>query len=201
MSSAAVYRQEIPACTRPHYWWVPVLFCKFVMFTVRCELILLLYGPLLPLYFSLSFGPSLTHSLPPSLHRSLSLCFLRGGVWSANDQHWWEADQATNLGHGKLCCIKQYFNLDFILQETQSHPEINHFTHLPKAIGVERSGLARTGYLTCKIEILWCSFRLDRSHFVLSHGHTTEGQQEHCSSMTSPGEAILILAPLPSQIV
>ena len=157
--------------------------------------------PSLPFPLLWSLPHSLSSSLPSPLSLSLSLCFLRGGVWSANDQHWWEADQATNLGHGKLCCIKQYFNLDFILQETQSHSEINHFTHLPKAIGVERSGLARTGYLTCKIEILWCSFRLDRSHFVLSHGHTTEGQQERCSSMTSPGEAILILAPLPSQIV
>lgn len=80
---------------------------------------------LFPLLWSLPH--SLSSSLPSPL--SLSLCFLRGGVWSANDQHWWEADQATNLGHGKLCCIKQYFNLDLILQETQSPPEINHFTH------------------------------------------------------------------------
>ena len=42
----------------------------------------------------------------------------------------------------------------YLFHLTQSHPEINHFTHPPKAIGVERSGLARTGYLTCKIEIL-----------------------------------------------
>ena len=81
MSSAAVYRQEIPARTRPHYWWVPVLFCKFVMSTVRCELVSLLYGPLLPLYLSLSFVPSLTHSLPPSLYRSLSLSLFSQG-WS-----------------------------------------------------------------------------------------------------------------------
>ena len=42
----------------------------------------------------------------------------------------------------------------YLFHLTRSHPEINHFTHPPKALGVERSGLARTGYLTCKIEIL-----------------------------------------------
>ena len=109
VSPAAVYRQEISARTWPHYWWAPVLFCKLVMFTVRCELVSLLYRPFLPLYLSLSFGPSLTHSLflSPSLPLSLSL-FLRGGVWSTNDQHWWEADQATDLGHGKLLSLSSY---------------------------------------------------------------------------------------------
>ena len=133
VSPAAVYRQEIPTCSRPHYWWVYVLFCKFkfAMFTVRCTLFSLLYGPSHPLSpsplspshpplslpSSLSPSPPLSpsplappllssffSSLPsPSLYPSLH--FLRGGVWSTNDQHWWEADQTTNLGHGKLCCI------------------------------------------------------------------------------------------------
>ena len=160
-------------------------FLQMVMFTVRCELVSLLYRPFLPLYLSLSFGPSFTHSssLPPSLYPSLCFSGVEFGARMINID-------------GKQIKLQIWDTAScYLFHLTRSHPEINHFTHPPKAIGVERSGLARTGYLTCKIEILWCSFRLDRSHFVLSHGRTTEGQQEHCLSMTSPGEAILILGP------
>ena len=56
-----------------------------------------------PLLWSLIHSLFLSSSLP----LSLSL-FLRGGVWSTNDQHWWEADQATDLGHGKLLSLSSY---------------------------------------------------------------------------------------------
>ena len=142
-------------------------------------------SPSLPFPLLWSLTHSLTHSssLPPSLYPSLCFSGVEFGARMINID-------------GKQIKLQIWDTAScYLFHLTQSHPEINHFTHPPKAIGVERSGLARTGYLTCKIEILWCSFRLDRSHFVLSHGRTTEGQQEHCLSMTSPGEPILILGP------
>lgn len=119
-------------------------FLQMVMFTVRCELVSLLYRPFLPLYLSLSFGPSFTHSssLPPSLYPSLCFSGVEFGARMINID-------------GKQIKLQIWDTAScYLFHLTRSHPEINHFTHPPKAIGVERSGLARTGYLTCKIEIL-----------------------------------------------